>query len=138
MGKNQYSFYARMAFFTAAAITVAFLFPGCQSQSDLKKDAFKTEYQAVLLVGGISYYGKIEKIGSRFFEMTDVYYVQNRQNPDTKEVQSILIKRGKEWHGPDRMYINMAHVIMIEPVASGSRMGKMIRELKAKESEAQK
>jgi hypothetical protein len=138
MGKKQYPFYARMTFFTAAAITVAFLFPGCQNQSDLKKDAFKTEYQAVLLVGGMAYYGKIERIGSSFFEMTDVYYVQTRQNPDTKEVQSILIKRGEEWHGPDRMYLNAAHVIMIEPVAPDSRMGKMIRELKAKEPEVQK
>ena len=64
--------------------------------------------------------------------MTEVYYVHNLQNPDTKEVQNILVKRGKEWHGPDRMYINSNNVVMIEPVSPDSKLAKMIKEMKTK------
>jgi hypothetical protein len=135
--QKRYCFTYRMTLFTAAAITAAFLFQGCQG-SDLKRDSFKTEYQAVLLAGGMAYYGKMDKVGNQFIEMADVHYVQNRQNPETKEVQGILVKRGKEWHEPDRMYLNTAHVIMIEPVAPDSQIAKMIRELKAKGTEEKK
>lgn len=107
------------------------LFLGC-TQDDLKKGDFKTEYQGILLVGGMGYYGKIEKMGTRYIEITDVYYIRNQQNPATKEVQSILVKRGKELHGPDRMYINTAHVLMIEPVSPSSKLAQSIKDMKSK------
>lgn len=104
---------------------------GCM-QDDLKKSDLKTEYQAVLLIGGIGYFGKIDKIGQSYIEMTDVYYVQSRQNPETNQVNNILIKRGKELHGPDRMFINKSQVIMIEPVAPDSKLAQSIKEINAK------
>jgi len=107
------------------------LFLGC-TQEDPKKSDLNTEYQGVLLINGTGYFGKIEKIGPRFVEMKEVYYVQNQQNPETKEVQNLLVKRGREWHAPDRMFINMAHVIMIEPIAPESRLYKIIKDLKTK------
>lgn len=119
------------------SISALFLFisflsiQGC-TQEDLKKSDFKTEYQAVLLVGGMGYFGKIEKVGQHYIEMTEVYYVQSRQNTETNQIDNILIKRGKELHGPDRMYINTAHVILIEPVAPDSKMGQSIKDFKAK------
>lgn len=109
----------------------SFILQGC-SQDDFKKSDLKTEYQAVLLIGGIGYFGKIERIGKDHIEMTDVYYVQSMQNSGTNQVNNILVKRGKEFHGPDRMYINRAQVLMIEPVAPDSRLGQSIKELKAK------
>ena len=36
---------------------------GCM-QDDLKKSDLKTEYQAVLLIGGIGYFGKIGRLSS--------------------------------------------------------------------------
>ena len=114
------------------AVVALFLLHGCGEQSDLKKNDFKTEYQGVLLSGGLVYYGKIEKISRHFIEVSDVFYVQNQQDPQTKAVRSILVKRGKEFHAPDRMYINTAQVIMIEPVAADSSMGKMIKDLKSR------
>jgi hypothetical protein len=132
---NQRRYYSifQITFLSAALFTVAFLFQGCQeNKTDLKKEDLKTEYQATLMSGGLAYYGKVEKIGNNFIEMTDVYYVQNQQNPETKEIRGILVKRGKEWHGPDRLYLNMAHVIMIEPVAADSQIGQMIKGLRTK------
>jgi hypothetical protein len=102
---------------------------GC-GKDDLKKEDFKTEYQAVFLANGSVYFGKIEKIGKNYIEMTDIFYVQSQQNPDTKQVESRLVKRGKELHAPDRMYINSAHILLIEPVSPDSKMVTTMKEIK--------
>jgi hypothetical protein len=112
-------------------LVVAILISGC-GKNELKKGDLKTEYQGVLLASGQGYFGKIENIGSHFIEMTDVYYIHNQQKPDAKEPQYILIKRGKEFHAPDRMYINVGQVLVMEPVAPDSRVAQLIKEMKAK------
>lgn len=129
--KKRYNTFVRMTIFTAALFMAAFLFQGCdQNKSDLKKEDFKTEYQAVVLGNGPVYFGKIDKIGKNYIEMTDVFYVQSQQNPDTKQVENRLVKRGKEMHEPDRMYLNNAHILLIEPVSPNSKMAKTMDEIK--------
>ena len=104
---------------------------GC-GRSDLQKGDLKTEYQGVLLTSGQGYFGKIETIRPRFIEMSDVYYIHGQQKTDAKEPQYILIKRGKEFHAPDRMYINVEQVLVMEPVAPDSKVAQLIKESKAK------
>jgi hypothetical protein len=53
-------------------------------------------------------------------------------NPQTKEVKSILVRRGTEWHGPNRNMINERHVMMIEAVTLGSKAAELIAELRTK------
>jgi hypothetical protein len=48
------------------------------------------------------------------------------------EGQVMLIKRGKEPHGPDLSYITTSHIIMIEPVKADSPVAKAIKDLKTK------
>ena len=86
------------------------------------------KYYAVLLSNGSVYFGHMEGLGSPFPVLKDVYYVQSSQNPETKEVKNILVKRGKEWHGPDRMIINEKSIIFIEPVGIDSTVAKLIEE----------
>jgi hypothetical protein len=93
---------------------------------------FQTEYQAVLLTGGQAFYGKLEGFGTSFPVLTDIHYVQSQVNPETKAVTNILIQRGKEWHGPDRMYLNPSHILWVEPVAADSQVAKFIAEKKGK------
>jgi hypothetical protein len=52
--------------------------------------------------------------------MTEVYYVVTQTNPETKQANNILVKRGKELHEPDRMYLNPSQIILVEPVDPGS------------------
>jgi hypothetical protein len=47
-------------------------------------------------------------------------------DPNTKQTSSVLIRRGKEWHGPDFMVLNARHVLLIEPVTEGSRVAHLI------------
>ncbi|EQD73018.1 hypothetical protein B1A_05162 [mine drainage metagenome] len=85
-----------------------------------------TPYQAVFLDNGQFFYGKVDQSLSGFLLLTDIYYIQGSQDPETKQVKNILIQRGKEWHGPDRMFLNLRHVVAIEPVTSTSEVARLI------------
>lgn len=91
---------------------------------------FPTEYQAVFLDNNQVFIGVLEKVGSDFVSLHDVFYVQ-RVETEKKEVRNILVKRGSEWHAPDFMRINIKHLVYIEPVAPDSRVAQLIREAKA-------
>jgi hypothetical protein len=91
---------------------------------------FDTPYQAVLLDNNQVYYGKVQGFGTPFPVLTDVYYVQQQVNQQTKEVKNILIRRGTEWHAPDRMVINANHIILVEPVSPTSKVAQLIADSK--------
>jgi hypothetical protein len=87
-----------------------------------------TPYQAVVLTNGQVYFGKLEKLGAPYPTLRDVFYIQSRQNPETKQVSNTLVKRGRELHGPDHMILNAQHILFIEPVRADSQLGKLIDE----------
>ena len=91
---------------------------------------FTTTYQAVLLINGQVYFGRLSGYGTGIPVLTEVYYVQSSVDPQSKQQNNILLKRGKEWHGPDRMYINPQQIVIVEPVSPDSRVGELIRDLK--------
>lgn len=88
--------------------------------------AFATPYQAVLLTNGAVYYGKLSGYGTRNPMLTDVFYVVSKTDPETKQVTNMLVKRGKELHGPDRMYLNASQIVMVEPVGPDSKVAQLI------------
>jgi hypothetical protein len=91
-----------------------------------------TPYQAVLLSNGSAYFGHLEALGTPFPVLTEVYYVQSVKNPQTSQVSNILVKRGKEWHSPDRMLLNAGMIVLVEPVNPGSRVAQLINEARNK------
>jgi hypothetical protein len=94
--------------------------------------ALTTPYQAVLLNNGSAYFGKIEGLGTPYPLLKEVYYIQSRQNPENKQVMNILVKRGNELHGPDRMILNANDIVFVEPVSPSSRVAQLIAEQKNK------
>lgn len=92
--------------------------------------AMTTPYQAVLLSNGSAYFGKLEGLGTKYPVLREVFYVQSVQDQNTKQVSNILVKRGKEWHGPDRMIINANMIVLVEPVNPGSRVAQLIAQAK--------
>jgi hypothetical protein len=89
-------------------------------------------YQAVLLDNNQVYFGKLADLGSDYPVLTEAFYIQTTINQETKQQSNILLKRGKEWHAPDRMVLNARHIIMIEPVTDGSAVAKLIAEANGK------
>ena len=87
---------------------------------------FTTPYQAVLLTNGSAYFGKLEGYGTPRPVLNEVYYIMTQTNPDTKQPSNVLVKRGKEPHEPDRMYLNPSQILCVEPVGEKSKVAQLI------------
>lgn len=85
-------------------------------------------FQAVLLDTGQAYYGKVDLLGTGYPVLRDVYYVKTATDPQTKQVTSVLVRRGREWHAPDLTVLNARHIVMIEPVGRESKVAQLIAE----------
>jgi hypothetical protein len=68
--------------------------------SERRRLRLTTPYQAVMLTHGQTLLGRLENAGSAYPRLVDVFYVQNQVNPETRQVTTNLIKRGKELHEP--------------------------------------
>jgi hypothetical protein len=88
--------------------------------------SFTTPYQAVLLTSGSAYFGRLEGYGTSRPVLKEVYYIVTQTNPETKQTSNILVKRGKELHEPDRMYLNPNQIIAVEPVGPNSQIAQQI------------
>jgi hypothetical protein len=85
-----------------------------------------TTFQAVLLDNGQVFYGKLSGLDTPYPKMTDVYYILSSQDPQTKQVKNVLVKRGKELHGPTETFFDRRHIVMIEPVSPTSEVARRI------------
>ena len=102
---------------------------GCQPVAKTESPVnFSTPYQAVLLSNNSVYFGKLSGYGTSNPVLTDVYYIVSKQDPTTKQVQNVLVKRGKELHGPDRMYLSPNGIVFVEPVGTDSKVAGLIQE----------
>lgn len=89
--------------------------------------ASETAYRAVLLTDGMVLFGKLHGVGTPYPVMTDVYYLQTVTDPKTKKPTPVLVKRGSEWHAPDRTILNASQILLIEPVTENSKIMQLIR-----------
>ncbi len=87
---------------------------------------FTTPFQAVLLTNGSVYFGHLQGYGGHNPVLTDVYYIVTQTNPETKQSNNVLVKRGKELHEPDRMYLNPNSLLFVEPVGPNSKVAQLI------------
>ncbi len=97
-----------------------------------QRPSLTTPYQAVILTNGQTLFGRLERVGSAYPTLVDVFYIQNQVNPETKQISMSLVKRGKEWHEPDYTTISAAHILLIEPVKPESQLGKLIADRTSK------
>ena len=104
----------------------------CNRGHRQKGPEITTPYAAVTLDNNQIYFGKLADAGSKFPVLTDVYYIQSQVNQETKAVTRILTPRSKDVHGPDRMFLNAQHIILIEPVGADSELAKLIANDKSK------
>lgn len=85
------------------------------------------DYHAVALTNGSVYIGQLTAQDTSMPVLRNVFYVHCEVDKDTKKVTNVLVKRGKEWHGPDKMYLNPEHILLIEPVSPTSRVADLVR-----------
>ena len=125
-----------------------FLAPSGDVISDLSEDDAEATtvadgtYQAVFLDNGQVYFGRLQDRDGDFFRLTDVYYLEFRENPQsgeaspTPDANASLIKLGSELHGPeDAMDINREHILFVEELKGDSKVSKAISEYLNKKSQ---
>ncbi len=118
-------------FGAAAALGLLLVVSGCDRQRAPSSAAIDpNRYYAVLLSNNSVYFGKLEALDSDYPVLRDVFYVQSSVDKDTKAVSNVLVKRGRELHGPDRMIINRASIVFVEPVGADSKVAQLISESK--------
>jgi hypothetical protein len=72
------------------------------------------------------YFGKLEGYGTDRPVLTEVFYIVTQTNTETKQSANVLVKRGKELHEPDRMYLNPQQIVFVEPVSATSKVAQLI------------
>ncbi len=117
-----------MLLLTALVVAAALTVIAFQGRGGHRVPELSTPYHAVALTNGQVYFGRIDALDTDYTVMRDVFYIQSRQNPETRQVANVLIKRGGEWHAPDRMILNRQQVLLIEPVKEDSQVAKLIAE----------
>lgn len=93
-------------------------------------------YQAVFLLNGEIYFGKLQAANDKSYRLTDIYYIQPKSKTSdttedtTKQTQSNgiqLIKLGKEVYGPeDEMFISKDQVLYYENLNTDSQVTQLI------------
>jgi hypothetical protein len=111
---------------TAGALHLTGVFPRRALATEIRG------YQAVLLDNGQVYYGHVASLDSEYPVLTDVFYIQTAMNSETKQASNILLKRGKEWHAPDKTLLSARHIVMVEPVTAGSTVANLIHQAESK------
>jgi hypothetical protein len=90
----------------------------------------RSEYQAVFLANGQTYFGRYyDRIGA-YAKIEDVYYLQQTaaanpdQAPDTK-----LVRRGKELHAPAaRMLVPKSAILFVEDLSTASPIAQFMKQ----------
>ena len=116
----------RIAALALVIIAVASSVLAWQAQRRTHVPDTGTPYQSVALINGQLFFGRLNSADGDYLALRDVYFVQTRQNPETKAVANILVKRGAEPHQPDRMLISRSQVLLVEPVKTDSQIAKLI------------
>jgi hypothetical protein len=110
----------------AAAGLLGLLAAGCERREATTPPLDANRYYAVQLSTGGVFFGKLQGLGAPYPVLTDIYYVQTETDAATKKSAPVLVKRGREWHAPDRMYLNDKAIVLVEPVGPDSQVARLI------------
>jgi len=105
--------------------------------------AVSSDYQAVFLTNGRTYYGKVANSSSSEVVLKDIYYMVATQNapdaeatPGAQNVQYTLVKLGEEMRGPmDEMRINREHILYIESLREDGKVVQAIQQYQTQQQE---
>ena len=101
--------------------------------------------QAVFLTNGQVYFGKVSGITDQYISLTNIYYLNSQQQPDTStkttttaQTSFSLVKLGCELHGPaDQMVINREQVSFWENLKTDGKVAKAITQFQSQNPNGQ-
>jgi hypothetical protein len=99
-----------------------------QNHRRFHKPLITTPYQAVTLVNGTVFYGRIEHLGSDHPVLRDAFSIRREADPQTRQSRDLLIKRKDEATGADHLIFPVAAIAIVEPVRPDSGVGRLIEQ----------
>ncbi len=103
-----------------------------------------SKLQAVFLNTGQVYFGHIQSLNSKYFRVTDIYYLQTANGSSSSASSSTsnnitLVKLGCELHEPyDQMIINSSQVTFWENLQDGGQVAKAVATFQQQNPQGQK
>lgn len=90
----------------------------------------RSEYQAVFLANGQTYFGRYyDRIGS-YAKVEDAYYLQQTPAADPSQpAETRLVRRGSELHAPEsRMLVPKTAILFVEDLKDSSSIAVFMRQ----------
>jgi hypothetical protein len=101
-----------------------------------------SKLQAVFLNTGQVYFGNVKELNSKYFVLTNIYYLQTASNGQTGQNANTsvsLVKLGCELHEPfDKMVINRDQVTFWENLQDGGQVAKAVTTFEKQNPNGQK
>lgn len=123
-----------------AAVVIALVVGGWLMWSNSQSGATgvnSSRFQAVFLVNGQIYFGKLSDFNEKSFKLTNIYYPQAQTTESEKTDATTpdasggiqLIRLGDEVHGPEsEMYISKEQILYYENLKSDSKVSQLIQQ----------
>ena len=92
------------------------------------KPLLTTPYQAVTLISGDTYYGRIDHLGTDHPVLRDALSLRQEVDLANQKLRYIVKRRADEANGADHMIFTSNAILYIEPVHRDSIIGRVISE----------
>jgi hypothetical protein len=99
-----------------------------QNHRRFHRPLLTTPYQAVTLLSGEVFYGRIDHLGSDHPVLRDVFTVRRETDEDTGQPRYSLLPRREETTGADHIILPASSIAFVEPVQPDSTIGRLIAE----------
>ena len=97
-----------------------------QNYQRFHKPLLTTSYQAVMLVNGEIFYGRLDHLATDHPVLRDAFTVRIEQDSQSQKRKYVIAKRGDSPTGADHMIFPATAIASIEPVRSDSEIGRLI------------
>ena len=99
-----------------------------QNHRRFHRPLITTPYQAVALVNGDVFYGRIDHLGSDHPVLRDVFVLRTELDPETNQPRHVILRRKDETTGADHIIFVATAIAFIEPVLPDSTIGRLIEQ----------
>jgi hypothetical protein len=97
-----------------------------QNYQRFHKPLLTTTYQAVTLVNGEIFYGRIDHLGTDHPVLRDAFAVRIEQDARSQKPKHVIARRADSVTGADHMVFPATAIVSIEPVRADSEVGQLI------------
>jgi hypothetical protein len=92
------------------------------------KPLLTTTFQAVTLVNGEVFYGRIDHLGTDHPVLRDAFSIRTEIEPQSQQEKRVIVRRSDSLTGADHLIFPAASIASVEPVKADSAVGKLIKE----------